>query len=539
MTADTNAPNNSTFVQGTPVTLTFTLSGSTATAVNLAIVDERGNSIATASVPVVSGVATYTAPSTKLGYYRVNFSLPDGTTNAMLGTRPAGFISYAVVPDPSTRVNYGDALSHFGMEGGFSAAQGAIIPYLGIRYILSSAGGWASLEPNSAGQFAAAYAAAKAAGQQYPQQNPVVNAVTYNGAPWATFSIAQITTANMPGWAGPLSGTAGSQCTQFGALNSAGVAGLPGFASALATETAADYPSQSNHYYQVTWEPESPWCFGGAPAELVQYLQLVYSQIHAADPKGYVMGPTIFPGDDSSQTAALYTAGLGSVLDAFSIHPYYQYSSTGVSGLPENNNIVAATRAEIAAATAAVGHAIPMVGTESGFNSGNIGDGGTANILYEALGNVRENLILIGEGYSVNLTFYPADFWNSSPTETGNLYGYYFNLDPAIPYGTDKIGPKPVVPAYAAMTYFIDGSTTQGPVSGLTGTQLGYRFTRGGVNTVALWDYQAASSALTLTTPAENLQVCDWMGNCTNITSSGSLTLTLGAAPIYVIGQNL
>ena len=133
---DTNRPNNSTFVQGEQITLTFTVTGDCSSTVNLAIVDANGTAIVSTSVPVTNGVATYTAPSSKLGYYRVNASLSDGISPQMLGTRPAGFITYAVMPDPATRVNYGDQLSHFGMQGGFAASQGSVIPYLGIRYVL-------------------------------------------------------------------------------------------------------------------------------------------------------------------------------------------------------------------------------------------------------------------------------------------------------------------------------------------------------------------------------------------------------------------
>jgi hypothetical protein len=526
LVGDTNRPNNSTFVLGEPVTLTFTSVGDSSSTLNLSIVDEHGNSVASATVPVTNGVATYSAPSSKLGYYRVNASLGDGATMSMLGTRPAGFITYAVVPDPSTRVNYGDALSHFGMEGGFAAAQGAIIPYLGLRYMLSSAGGWTLLEPNGPGQFAAGYAAAKASGQVYPAQSPVMNAVVYNGTPWPTFSVPEITTASLPSWAGPLGGTAGTLCNQFGALNAAGVAGLPGFASALASEVAADYATQTAHYYQVTWEPESPWCYGGSPAQLVQYYQLVYSALHDADPKALVMGPTIFPGDDAYQTAGLYAAGLGNYLDAFSIHPYVNFP-------PETSGLATTIRTEMSTAATHVGHSIPFGATEYGFTSGSIGE------LNEALGDVRETIILIGEGFKFAITFYPADFWNSSPTETGNTFGYYWNLDPNIDWGTDKIGPKPAVPAYAAMTYLLDGTTTEGPVANLSGTQVGYRFQRNGTTVLALWDYQSAASSVNLPTPAETVQICDWMGNCTNTASSGNLNVTLGAAPVYIIGKNL
>jgi hypothetical protein len=499
----------------------------------LNVIDELGNAVISIPVTVTTNSngdasTAVTAPASKLGYYRVNAALADGTGLRMLGTRPAGFITYAVVPDPTTRVDYGDSGSRFGMQGGFSAAQGSVIPYLGIRYILTSAGGWAALEPNYSGQFAAARAAAQAQGEVYPAQIPAVNAVTYNGAAWNTYSVAEIigSTTSLPSWAGPLAGTGGTTSKQFGALNAAGVAGLPGFASALATEVAADYPHQTAHYYQVTWEPEYNWGFGGTPAQLVQYFQLAYSAIHQADPKALVTGPTLFP-EDITPLSDLWSAGLGNYLDAQSMHPY-------VGWPPETNGLVSNIRTQMQMAQNAAGHSIPFVGTEHGLTSASIGE------LDEALGDIRTTIILLGEGFKFDFDFYIADSWNSSPTETDYTYGFYWNLDPNIDFGTDKLGPKPAAPAFAAMTYLLDGTTTSGALSNLSGTQMGYRFQRDSTTVLALWDYQAASSALNLAVPIESIQICDWMANCTNTTSSsGSIGLTLGASPIYVVGHGL
>jgi hypothetical protein len=533
---DTNRPNNSTFALGEAVELTFNVSGlppSEATVLALNIVDELGHAIASLTVPISANAAgdasaTTTVPASKLGYYRVDAAMADGTSLTILGTRPAGFLTYAVVPDPVTRVNYGDAASRFGLQGGFSTQQGAVIPYLGVRYVLGSAGGWAALEPQHTGQFAVNRALALSAGQPYPPKSPVMDEVTYQGVAWPTFSVPQIVTTALPSWAGPVAGTAGTQCTTFGALNPEGIAGLPGFASAYAKEVAADYPDQSTHYYQVHWEPELPWCFGGTPAQLVQYYQLVYAAIHQADPKAAVAGPTLFSGGaDFAQMSNLWSAGLGRYLDAQSMHPYATWP-------PETNGLVSNVRKMMQMAAAAVGHSIPFIGTEHGLPSGQVGE------LDQALGNVRTTIILLGEGFKFDFAFYVADFWNSSPSETDHTFGYYWNLNPKIIYGTDKIGPKPAVPSYAAMTYILDGTTSAGALSNLSGTQMGYRFQRDSTTILALWDYQAASSTINIAVPSSGMRECDWMGNCSSQTgSNGSLSVRLGAAPVYLIGRGL
>jgi hypothetical protein len=209
------------------------------------------------------------------------------------------------------------------------------------------------------------------------------------------------------------------------------------------------------------------------------------------------------------------------------MHPYSKFP-------PEANGLLSNVREHMKMAQDAKGHSMPFLGTEQGYTSGSIGE------LNQAAGNIRSTIMLLGEGFKLDFAFYIADFWDGGkePSDPKNSYGYYWNLNPKIAYGTDKVGPKPAVPAYSAMTLFLDGTTTAGPLSNLSGTQMGYRFRRNGTTILALWDYQAASSSLTLPAGSGGAQICDWMGNC-GATSSGAINLQLGAAPTYVIGQNL
>jgi hypothetical protein len=530
LNADTVRPNNSTFVLGEKVAITFQASGlPPSKGINLSInvSDEFGAPISSASLPMNSdssghASASYTAPSSKYGYYHVQAALADGTALAALGTRPAGFVTYAVVPDPSKRVNYGDTASRFGMQGGFNAAQGDVIPFLGVRFFLAGPG-WDELEKNHAGQFDMARRAAAARGQPYPAKSAATSNLTYNGAPWATYGVALLTAAKLPPWA-LLTGTGGSICKTMGALNAAGVEALPEFSRALAAAVSDSYPGQSSHYYQVTWEPAN-WCFAGTPQQLVQFYQLSYGPIHQIDPKAIVMGPTLFTAD-GAKLSELWTLGFANYVDAVSMHPYVKFP-------PETNDLIENVRTQMKMARDAKGHSVPFIGTEHGYTSSSIGE------LNEALGNIRSTLILLGEGFKLDFAFYIADFGTNNPNDPKTSYGYYWNLNPKIAYGSDKIAPKSTAPAYAAMTFLLDGSTSDGPLSNLSGTQLGYRFKRNGTTILALWDYQASSSALSLATPGGSAQVCDWMGNCSAAPSGATINLKLGAAPIYVMGRNL
>jgi hypothetical protein len=525
LSADTNRPNNSTYVPNEDIEVTFQATGLTAsqtTSLAIKVIDELGTEIESTWLSMKAdssgrSSAKFRAPSSKYGYYRVEATLPSGAVIANLGTRYRGFISYAVVPDPAKRANYGDALSRFGMQGGFNHDQGNVMAYLGARYLLDGPG-WTTLEPNYPGQFAEARAAALAKGQTVPFK------VADNSGAWPTYAIPLVTQASVPGWAMEV-GTGTIAWPNMGVLNTTGTQGMSGFTKARAQQVATDYAGQSSHYYQVTWEPEVPGGWAGTPAQLVQFFQNSYAAIHQGDPKAIVMGPTMFPGDKAPMTQ-LWAAGLGNYLDAVSMHPYAAWP-------PETHGLVSDIRTQVKMAQSAKGHAIPFVGTEHGYASGPIGE------LNQALGNIRSTIILLGEGFKFDVAFYIADFWDHSPIETNTTYGYYWNLNPKIAYGTDKLGPKPAVPAFAAMTSMLDGTVSSGAIANLSGTQVGYRFERNGTAILALWDYQAAVSTVTLPVPAQSIEICNWMGNCFNTASVTSILLSLRAEPIYIIGHGL
>ncbi|WP_041367727.1 hypothetical protein [Methylocella silvestris] len=84
------------------------------------------------------------------------------------------------------------------------------------------------------------------------------------------------------------------------------------------------------------------------------------------------------------------------------------------------------------------------------------------------------------------------------------------------------------------MTYLLDRATTAGPVSGLGGTQLGYKFTRGGKTIVALWDHSGSTSAA-IAIPSGPYTIYDWMGNGAAAASAGSPTFALSRSPIYIV----
>ena len=522
LSAETNQPISSTFVLGEPVRITFTATGLAPNTEMRLDVDVRGafgarvtaGSLAMRADATGKATSVYDAPASRYGYYEVTAKLADGTPLAALGTRPAGIISYAVVTDPAARRDYGDAGSHFGLQGGFSKAA-PVLPFLGVRYFLAG-NAWNDMEPTAPGQFMADRTKDGLAGKRHPAINISAETLSYKGAAWKTYPVALVARAGLPQWA-LKPGTGGTSCKSFGALNDVGKQALPSFAAAEAAAFAQDYPGQSRRIYQMTWEPAQGWCFGGTPADIVDLYAHAYGAIHHADPHALIAGPTLFLEPNSTkQLESLWAAGLGRYIDVFSLHPYTAAFPPETHGLPPM------LRQQMQEATAAAGHHIGLIGTEHGFQSTVGGN------LQKAEGDVRSTIIMLGEGAMIDVGFYVADFWVGKGPAQSQGYGFYWNLNPAINYGTNKLGPKAIVPAYSAMTSMLDGAATRGPLPGLSGTQMGYRFTRDGQTIDVIWDYGTGSS---VAVPG-GAKVCDWMGNCAP-PADGMVILT--GAPTYLI----
>ena len=526
LTAETNHPTTSTFALGDPVEITFSVEGLAAdekVSLTLDVQNEYGKSLAMPTPVSLSGDEdgnaqyVFSPPANKLGYYEIKAKLSDGTSLSSRGTRPEGIITYAVVPDPATRIDYGDTGSRFGLQGGFSKSV-VVLPYLGARYVLSG-NDWAKMEPKTAGEFQTNRTKADQAGKRFPPKAEESESPLFQGSPWTTYPISLIIAAKLPTWA-LKTGTAGKICKSSGALNEDGEKALPNFARAQSQAFAADYKDQKSRYYQVTWEPQFDWCYAGTSEDLIKIFKQSYQAIHQGDPHAVVAGPTLFVEPLSSkQLNELWAAGLGKYIDALALHPY------GPQWPPEKNGMQTILKEQVASATKAVGHPIPFIGTEHGFMSVKIGN------LNKALGDIRSTLIMLGEGASVDFGFYVADFWESDNPNKTEGYGFYWNLNPKIKFGTDKLAPKAIVPAFAAMTSFLDGTTSKGALPDLQGTQMGYQFTRDKTVIDVVWDYAAKS---TFAVP-QNASVCDWMGNCAPAKAG---KITIGGAPTYFVLQH-
>lgn len=573
LTGDTNNPEISTFASGSNIQLLFHASGLMANdhkRINYQISDEFGKQISSTSVWINAdgngnASISVSAPASKLGYYRVDAALDGGTKLSGAGTRPAGFMSYAVVPDPASRIAYSPQLSHFGLQMNATRFQtNSPLPYLGVRWVFGMEDGWSGLEPDYAGEFLVTHNAVVKEGGLWPGYDAGQESLFYGGKPYTTYVISPFTRASTPVWA-----RGADSINDFHSLNAAGLKGIENFASAFAPVFAQLFPNQSQRYYQITWEPQiqPSWTNTSITAtELMQYYTNTYYALHSHDPNAVVAGPTEFFDDSAydgncfalhtvpcemQQLQELLSAGFAKYIDAFSVHPYV------TAFPPEPLTFLSSLRAQTAAVNKAAGKSLPFVGTEHGYTIYDSVDPGIRTYLNQALGAVRDpeivadlnkalgdiriSLMMVGEGAAYDMGFYLNDFGTAPGLANTDARGFYWNLDSAYADQTDKIGPKPMAPAYAAMTKILDGSTAIGPLPGLTGTQMGYRFTRGGTTILALWDYGTTDSVVKIKKATQQPDsVCDWMGNCKNsATTDGNTSITLGAAPVYVIGTDL
>jgi hypothetical protein len=174
--------------------------------------------------------------------------------------------------------------------------------------------------------------------------------------------------------------------------------------------------------------------------------------------------------------------------------------------------------------------------TEQGFNSGGI----RLRELRQARSTVMSNIILLGEGISFHISFYNQDI---QIPMVGN-WGFYYDMGfkQGIFY-TDRISPKPIVPAYAAMSFILEGHKSLGEIPNLPNHIRGYKYTEvNDKDTVEAvwWDCGNIENGLrqTVNIPVgsvDKVEIFDWMGNSsTRKVSNGFVNLQLDENPTYI-----
>jgi len=521
LSASSNKPGINTFITGERPEISFSAEGLKQEAkLSVEVVDEFDGIVERKEMdaaPDASGKVkfSYQAPASKLGFYKVKAKLSNGATIAAEGSRPEGFISYCVVPDPAKREELSQDDAFF-----FAITQTSIdtTNYLGGRWTHTGWGyyAWKFCEPNRSGEFSELRAKAKAAGKDFPEKMGIDHltvAVDGKKTPWRTYQVPWL--FNPPDWAIEK----GSRAYTTGILTPDGEKAWVEYCKQAAKAYAEDHPDESVHVYQITWEPHYPWGFKGTEEQLIRIYELAYPVLHEIDPKALVAGPT---GSHFLNVwhESLLKKGLAKYIDAFSIHPYCDIPG-------ERNGIIPLARQLKEIIRKECGRDLPIYGTEQG----SISTAEKGGELGQAQGVIREHLIMLGEGFKANVPFLAFDGGKEEP------YGYYYNLDPKVSFSTKSLQPKPAAPAFAALTWLLDGYKSAGAIDWLGECSLGYVYERKGDVRLALWDFGDAPRKVSLPIGVDKATVCDWMGNSKEMaTEKGFLTIELSKEPLYVLG---
>lgn len=532
------------FTPGSKFTVKFVAASKSSDTLGWHIADYAGNSLALSYIDVPQGTTTanITCSSTLAGYFTVSANLKNsGATQPKLGSRPAGFASFGVLPNVADLVPATSKIldeHRVGLEGANYVEAGVCCNGTGLQptnedlgstWILD-ARGQSTTEPNNAGQ--------------YNPSNYPIDPSLKSG------TLARVITVDgIPAWAS----TAPSS-SAFGTYPPKSFSAYQSYMAKVGQESTlihAQYiPNQQKNYYQVTWEPDpgpaTEW--KGTDAQFVQLYQAAYNGVHSTDPDAAIMGPTT---QGISTCAAWLTRlaplGFTKYLDAVACHGYYALGTSSsvppeTAGLPAQLQGLRKVMAGLLSAgtklfVTETGIAYPM-GTQYSATYP------TWDVLAQhAEVTVRTHLIMLGEGVDSSYLFYSADF----AQDVG--FGLYFNLSMGQNnFNSPNIAPKPATMAIAAVTRLIDGSRSLGAINGMPTNGYGYSFLLADKAHVmtALWANNAsgdASMSYQLQVDAAGTSgtvvVFDGMGNPSNVAyTNGKATVTLTEMPIYVLSAN-
>lgn len=504
LTADVDRPDHGLYVAGEPVRLSCAVSGPRPDdlRLELRVVDERDAVVRLDELPVPAGGDAWRGEAAlsgdRLGFYRVHLRLSDGTALPARDTRPAGFLTYAVLPDPATRPEAPMDRARFGLFANTRVPLGA---WLGARWRKRGTAGWGAPQPDGDPLAAA------------PAEAP-----GWTVYPWIiTLGVAQ------RAWWDEVY-RPGTTAAGFGALTPEGERRFRAYCLDLGRTVAAAHPDLPYRLYDA---PVTHWRFAGSPRELARIYELAHGALHEADPRAVLLGPGLFewPRDHRfDDYERLRAAGLFRWVDAAALHTY-----GGWDDPPEARGEPATVAAFRRWMRERIGRELPLYATGGGYAS----DGTSAGELSAARRQVRRNLILLGEGFRFSITNYAADFRNDDGS--GNREGLFYKLEPDTGWNPARIAPKPLAPAYAAMTRLIDGRRSAGAVPGLDAALRGYVFAGERDEIVALWRWEGPARSVELPAGDGPLALYDWMGNELPAPApAGRIRLEPGFEPLYL-----
>ena len=139
LSGETNFPVRNMYIPGEKIEIRFRVDGLCSgerTELLVDVKDWQERSLKTYQLPVegdAKGVWRHVLrdlPNREWGYYRVYAKLSNGETLPKRGTRPSGFLPYAIVPDPDSRLLPAEGECVFGFHTSY------ISPWIGARTVM-------------------------------------------------------------------------------------------------------------------------------------------------------------------------------------------------------------------------------------------------------------------------------------------------------------------------------------------------------------------------------------------------------------------
>ena len=255
-----------------------------------------------------------------------------GATQPQLGSRPAGYASFGVLPNVADIVPaMSSALDQrrIGLQGANYVASGVCCSGNGLQPVNENLGStWvldqrseATTEPSYAGQ----YNPANYRLDPGLQQGTLARIISMDG---------------LPAWA-----STAPSAHAFGTYPPKSFSAFQNYSALVGQESVlihAKYiPNQQKNYYQVTWEPDpgpsTEW--KGSDAQFVELYKAAWNGVHSTDPDAATMGPaTQGPVTCGEWLTRLAPLGFTKYLDAVSCHGYYTLSASS-SKPPESADL--------------------------------------------------------------------------------------------------------------------------------------------------------------------------------------------------------
>ena len=518
LTATTGNPTNNMFAVGAPAQATFLAKGWNAgeeRTVVADVYDWRSEKVTTLTAALKAdgagaGAVTLALPTDRYGFFRVRAAAGD-LKLPKCGTRPAGEFTYGVAMDPKERPDIPQERAFMGIHGE-ACGQGR---WMGAHQ------GFASYALTEKDHRAAC---AKRAGDpwRYWGVAPVnISSHIYDFVTWSNKGALSpasekwvIDHRKDMTWAAFTTEEGRAFYREWIALKAGAYRKYP--------------HTPGTRIYEVFWEPDLT-----APDKktMVDAAELAAKTIKRVDPEGLVALPTLSNCSLLGWHRELFEMGILKYADVFSLHPYTAYP-------PEPNGYLDNIRA-LKRMLAEYGRPdMPFICTESGYQTPATQEGERLQLD----GQVRAQLILLGEGVWFNCPFYGTDYGGDRDDHPEGDYGLTYNLDyPKPRFGAKHISPRPSFCGLCAFSMLLDGFKAKESIECLGDTVLGYVYTNlTGRATVAIWDFGGTGGTVRLPVGKADIEVADIMGNrARKSTQEGLLEVALSTSPVYVIDPDL